>query len=112
MNKQDNSARRKAPARKDNITFLRVLIALFSVMAIALTGYLAWSLATRSSSVDTPYVTPEITGAPKLKADREVIDLGDIKLGNTTQATFTLTNIGDQLLKITGAPYIEVLEGC
>ncbi len=112
MNQQDKRARRKVPTRKENVTFLRALIALFSVVAVALTGYLVWSLATSGSSMGTPDVTPEVAGAPKLKVDHEKIDLGDIKLGNTVRTAFELTNTGDRPLQITGAPYVEVVEGC
>ena len=56
--------------------------------------------------------TPEVSDAPRLKVDRESIDLGDIKLGNTTEVAFVLTNAGDQPLRLSEAPYIEVVEGC
>ncbi|HEY3341235.1 MAG TPA: hypothetical protein VGK81_04415 [Anaerolineae bacterium] len=110
MNQGNKQTKQKA--RQENNALIKVLIVMFSAVAVALTGFLVWSLATGGSSTGTPKVTPEVTGAPKLKVDREVIDLGDIKLGNTTQATFVLTNISDQPLKITDPPYIEVLEGC
>ena len=54
----------------------------------------------------------EVSGKPELKADRELVDLGDIKLGKTTTVAFEVTNVGDQTLKFTKAPYIEVVEGC
>ena len=110
MSQQNKQSRYRA--RKENVTFLRVLIALGSLVAVALVGFLVWSLAATGTTTSDPGATLEATGEPKLKADREVIDLGDIKLGNTTQASFALTNISDQPLKITEAPYIEVLEGC
>jgi hypothetical protein len=56
--------------------------------------------------------TPEVSGGPSLKVDKELLDLGDQKLGSTTQASFTLTNIGNQPLQFTEVPYIEVKEGC
>ncbi len=51
-------------------------------------------------------------GTPKIKADKEQVDLGDQKLGNTVSLSFTLTNDGDGTLRFTKAPYIEVKEGC
>lgn len=54
----------------------------------------------------------EVSGAPALKADQEGIDLGAIKLNQPAQASFTLTNVGDETLQFTKAPYIEVVEGC
>jgi hypothetical protein len=54
----------------------------------------------------------EVQGAPKLKLDQPKIDLGDVKLGQTVSASFTVSNVGDQPLKFSEAPYIEVIEGC
>ena len=58
-----------------------------------------------------PY-TPEVTGKPSLQVDQEQIDFGDIKLGKTVTASFKLKNVGDQPLRFSEAPYIEVREGC
>ncbi|MBP7691236.1 MAG: hypothetical protein KA764_04940 [Anaerolineales bacterium] len=54
----------------------------------------------------------EVSGAPRLRVDQAVIDLGEVKLGQTVEAAFRLTNIGDQPLRFAEPPYIEVLEGC
>ena len=59
-----------------------------------------------------PKVGIEITGSPSLNVDKEKVDLGDVKLDQTVQVSFQLTNVGDQTIKFTKAPYIEVLEGC
>lgn len=56
--------------------------------------------------------TPEVTGGPSLKADKQKVDLGDVKLGQTVEVSFDITNVGDQPLKFFKAPYIEVKEGC
>lgn len=53
-----------------------------------------------------------VKGSPSLTVDQEKIDLGDIKLGKTVKVTFKLTNVGDQPLRFSKAPYIEVAEGC
>ncbi len=58
-----------------------------------------------------PYV-PQATGGPSLKVDKAKVDLGDKKLGSNADASFTLTNVGDQVLQITQAPTIQVIEGC
>lgn len=57
-------------------------------------------------------VKVEVSGQPRLKVDRERIDLGDIRLGETVEASFVLANVGDQPLSLTQAPYIQVVEGC
>ena len=54
----------------------------------------------------------EVTGQPRLKVDRQAIDLGDIPLGQVVEVAFVLTNVGDQPLQLTEAPYVEVVEGC
>lgn len=59
-----------------------------------------------------PKTSIEVSGSPSLKVDEEKIDLGNKKLGTTVEASFTLTNVGDQTLRFTEAPYIEVKEGC
>jgi hypothetical protein len=47
-----------------------------------------------------------------LKADKEKVDLGQVKLGQNVKVAFVLTNVGDKPLRFTEAPYIEVKEGC
>jgi hypothetical protein len=59
-----------------------------------------------------PALKPEVTGAPRLKVDKESIDLGDQKVGHLVSASFEITNVGDQPLRITEAPYVEVAAGC
>jgi hypothetical protein len=59
-----------------------------------------------------PAFTPEVIGAPKLKVDKESIDLGDRKVGQPVSVSFEITNVGDQPLRFSEAPYIEVAAGC
>jgi hypothetical protein len=56
--------------------------------------------------------TPEVTGKPSLQVDQEQINFGDVKLGKTVTASFKLKNVGDQPLRFSETPYIEVREGC
>ena len=51
-------------------------------------------------------------GSPVLKVNQEKVDLGDVKFNQTVQVTFQLTNIGEQSLRFTKEPYIELVEGC
>jgi hypothetical protein len=44
--------------------------------------------------------------------DREQVDLGNVQLGQTAEVSFRVTNVGDQPLRFSEVPYIEVLEGC
>lgn len=54
----------------------------------------------------------EVNGAPAVKVDKEQVDLGEVKLGQTVQVAFKVTNVGDQTLRFNEQPYIEVVEGC
>jgi hypothetical protein len=54
----------------------------------------------------------EVAGAPSLKVDQDRIELGDIRLGQWVTTSFKLTNIGDQPLRFTDQPFIEVAAGC
>jgi len=60
----------------------------------------------------SPKAAIEVTGQPRLKLDREVVDLGEIPLGKMVEVAFVLTNVGDQPLRVTDPPYAEVVEGC
>lgn len=62
--------------------------------------------------IATSKVPIEVTGAPRLKADQQRVDLGDIRLGRTVEVSFQLANIGDQTLTFAEAPYVTVAEGC
>lgn len=55
---------------------------------------------------------PEATGTPRLAVDRTEIDLGHLPFQRPARATFTLTNVGDGLLTIAGAPSVRVVQGC
>lgn len=60
----------------------------------------------------TPKAAIEVNGSPSLKVDKQKVDLGNVKLGQTVEVAFKLTNIGDQPLRFSKTPYIEVLKGC
>jgi hypothetical protein len=54
----------------------------------------------------------EVTGQPKLAVDREQIDFGKVPLDIPVEATFKLSNVGDQPLQILNQPVVEVKQGC
>lgn len=56
--------------------------------------------------------TIEVTGSPSLRVNKEKVDLGNVKLGQTVQVSFELTNMGDLPLRFNQVPYVEVKEGC
>ena len=90
--------------------FLWLLIGLGSVAIIGLIGMLVWSIT--SAGETTGSATPAVTGTPKLQANVDKLEMGDIKLGRTVNAEFDLSNTGDRTLQFTAKPFIEVLEGC
>ncbi len=65
-----------------------------------------------SSNNSTPPPPPLASGGPALQVDKEKIDFGSVALGNTVEAKFEVTNVGDQPLRFTQKPYVEVIEGC
>lgn len=81
------------------------------IMALAGAAILLIAVFFAFQKEPTSY-TPEVTGSPSLKADKEKVDLGDVKLGQTVEVSFEIRNVGDQPLKFSKAPYIEVKEGC
>jgi hypothetical protein len=85
--------------------WMPILIGLGGMLLIGLAF-----LALRDKS--SPGGAIEVTGGPSLKADKEEVDLGDVKLGKTVEVSFQLTNVGDEMLQFDKEPYIEVIEGC
>jgi len=74
------------------------------VALLGLTAYLLWGGASK--------VAVEVQGAPALKADKEGVNLGEVKLGQTVEVSFQIANVGDQPLRFAEKPYVEVREGC
>ena len=52
------------------------------------------------------------SGSPDLKVDREKVDLGDVKLGESVSVSFKVTNAGNKTLRFNQDPYVEVIKGC
>ena len=103
-----NSKKSRRSQRKKKQT--RILWPLLIALGgLALIGFAIWA-AQRGDA--TPAADIEVQGSPSLKVDQDKIDLGDVRLGQTVSASFTLTNVGDKPLRITGQPYIEVAAGC
>jgi len=54
----------------------------------------------------------EVQGRPAVKVDQELIDYGYKKWDTTLTFDITVTNVGDQTLRFSESPNVEVLEGC
>lgn len=85
-------------------------LALWLTIIVMALSAAAGFLALRSSSA--PPYQPLVTGAPSLAVDQELVDLGDVPLGEWVEVTFTLQNVGDRELRFIQPPYIEVVAGC
>jgi hypothetical protein len=79
---------------------------------IIVAGVVLIAVALISGSQATSATAPQVNGGPALHVDREKIDLGDVPLGETVNVKFEVTNVGDQPLRFSQKPYIEVIEGC
>jgi cell division septal protein FtsQ len=107
MSQRKNTARERVrAARRKRGRPLPWILAGAAAVLLLSAALLAWTRA------NPPAAAIEVTGAPSLKVDRESVDLGDVKLGETVEVAFSLTNVGDRVLKFESAPYIEVVEGC
>ena len=78
------------------------------VVLISVVAFAVWQAAGKG----TPEVPVEATGTPKLKVDKDKVDLGDVPLGQTVEVTFNIANTGDKQLRFTETPYVELVEGC
>ena len=87
---------------------LALYIVLGGMVLVATALFALW----KSSHPEPASVPVEVKGQPSLKVDQDRMDFGNVKLGQTVTASFTISNAGDQTLRITNKPYIQVLEGC
>jgi hypothetical protein len=70
------------------------------------------ALSAGAQNPGSPTAPPQVSGAPRLQADKEKVDLGNVKLGETVSVSFEVTNVGDQPLRFTAKPYVEIKAGC
>ncbi len=102
----NGQSRRKKAAQQKQRRVGQLMIAIGGLLLLGVLGIALWPLVKPSSA------QPEVTGAAALKSDKEKIDLGDVRLGNTVSAAIQLTNVGDKPLRFMKKPYIQVVEGC
>ena len=70
------------------------------------------ALISSSSGQSASTSTPQVNGSPALQVDKEKVDFGNVTLGETVEVKFEVANVGDQPLRFTKKPYVEVIEGC
>ncbi len=100
------ASKKIAPSKKQHVPIWLPLIIVAGVALVVV------ALISTSGSQPASTVTPQVNGAPALQVDKEKVDFGDVKLGQTVEAKFEVANVGDQPLLFQEAPYIEVVEGC
>lgn len=105
-----NSLRTMRHERRKKIRQRKTLIALVAGGLILIAASFAIANAASKNRADLSLV--EVSGQPSLKVDQEIIDYGDVKLNTNLDFTLRLTNVGDQPLRISETPTIEVKEGC
>ena len=98
------SERRAARRRGSPLVAILAVLGGLALVAVALSV-----LPGRGSSRPAAI---EVTGQPRLKVDEELVDLGNVRLGQTVDASFMVTNVGDKPLVFEEVPFIEVVEGC
>ncbi len=81
-------------------------------LLIVAAGLLVLAVYFLTAGRAAPAAAIEVSGSPRLRVDRELVELGVVQLGKTVKVDFTLTNVGDQPLTFTETPYVEVVEGC
>ena len=96
--------------RKPTIRHKQNLLPLWlSLSGLIIVAIAAWAIL-NSKTNENPII--EANGEPRLKVEKTLIDHGDVKLGTPVRDDIRVTNIGDQPLRFTEMPYIEILEGC
>jgi hypothetical protein len=99
------------PPNRGHARFGALLAIFAGVLVLGVTGFLLLRPKPSASSPSASF-TPQLNGAPHLQADRQQIDLRNVKLGQTVQVAFEITNTGDQPLRFAKDPFVEVVEGC
>jgi len=100
------TSKKVAPSKKQRfpIWLPLIIVAGVALIVVALVG--------GGNTPSASPTAPQVSGAPALQVDREKIDLGDVPLGQTVSVKFEVANTGDQPLRFTEKPYVEVVAGC
>ena len=100
------TSKKVTPPQKQRVPIWLPLIIIGGVALIVV------ALAGGGKSQSGSTAQPQVNGSPALQVDQEKIDLGNVPLGQTVSVKFVVTNAGDQPLRFTEQPYVEVKAGC
>ncbi|HLA99250.1 MAG TPA: hypothetical protein VJL34_12405 [Anaerolineales bacterium] len=106
------SKSRMKKRRRNTSLIKKIPLAMWLVLGGAILVFGALFAGLRKSPSVGSEAGNEVSGAPALRVDQEMIDFGDVPLDQIVSAEFKLTNVGDRPLRISEKPYIEVVEGC
>lgn len=109
MSKKKSYSSKKSSGKSGNRIWTLLILAVGGLILIVAGAILFRGGDRSDQSAGIPL---EVSGAPSLKVDQEVIDFGDVKVNEVVRATFRLANIGDQPLQFSQAPYVELAAGC
>lgn len=73
-----------------------------AAFVLLLIGFFWWSMSSQVAR----------GGSPQLVVDRHEVDLGTLRYNALALAEFTLTNVGDGVLKIADEPVVKAVKGC
>ncbi len=107
MSTRSSKGKRPAPRSARKPAPWSVLLVMGGLVLLGVAAYFVFG-----NGATSPAAAVEVKGSPRLKVDQDKIDMGDIKLGQTVETRFKLTNVGDQPLRFSEKPYIEIIEGC
>lgn len=102
------SKQRNNQRRRSNILSTPLLLVIAGIILATGALFALW----KAGQPSTPKVPVEVSGRPSVKVDRERVDLGDVPLNQAVSVTFQLANVGDQTLRFTSKPVVEVAQGC
>jgi flagellar basal body-associated protein FliL len=112
MNKPENLSTTKRKPKGGGSLFSNPLVwVLGGVILLAGAFFAVWR-GNQSAAKQASPVNVEMSGVPSLKVDQEKVDLGDVPVNQMVTVTFQLANAGDETLRFSKPPYIEVKEGC
>ena len=111
MSKYKNSSKGRTRRKSDSLLKNPLFVILGGLILVAVALFVLWRV-NQPGVTKLPPVNVEVSGSPSLKVDQDKVDLGDVPLNETVTVTFQLANTGDETLRFTKEPYIEVKEGC
>jgi hypothetical protein len=107
MSKYKSKNRTKRTTFKDTLP-KPLLLVLAGMVLLSGALFAVW----KSGQPTVAQVPVKVKGSPSLKVDQNRIDLGNVPVGKTVSVSFKLSNVGDQALRFSASPYVEVVEGC